>query len=391
MGRDLSGKSFFELGYRRNSLVFGGINLRGVAMQLAELEAVDPKTNEPLQDSAILQLLERPNPFQSWGELILQNEGNLLLGGQSYFHKVRDGSGVVSEVYCYNSSQFTPVSGSFAWIKGYRYDNGNGHTETVEPEDVVRFTWGIHDWDRPARVTGPMSPMATLLDTDSEAANVSLSLLNRGAVPASLITLPPKLNAQGEPNGYYSQSELREYKQFYETSYSGANRGSNMIGPPGTDVKILGFDPKKMMVTEFSVMAETRFCFVTGIPIQMTPLKSSQHAKTYNNYGESRLSFYQDTMIPHGIRVARMLTHGFQNEVFREDRRPFKLRFNWKNAVAIQQFIGSQMLSMYETNAATLNQALTANGFPEDAQYGGKYLFELLKGTAATPDEGQQN
>lgn len=403
MGRNLSGKANFELGYRRNSLVAGGVNLRGIAMQLAYLEAVDGNEAipiheaEPLKDSAALQLLMNPNPYQSWSELILQLEANLLIGGSAYLYKVRDGAGVAAEIYCYNSSQFTPVSGDYEWIKTYRYDNGNGEVRIIQPTDVGRFILGMHDWDRPASVTGLMSPLATLLDTDSQAADVSLSLLTRGATPASLITLPPKLNALGEPNGYYSQAELIEYKQFYETSYSGANRGSNMIGPPGTDVKILGFDPKKMMVREFSSIPETRFCFVFGIPIQMTPLWSSSLAKTYNNYGEARLSFYQDTMIPHGVVIADMFTRMFRGEIFRQDRRPVRFRFNWSRAVAMQQFIGEKLQSMYEGNSAKLNDTLIANGLPEDSMYGEKYLFELLAQTpkpgsntgAAT--EGQEN
>lgn len=392
MGRNLSGKAFFELGYRRNSLVAGGVNLRGIAMQLAYLEAVDGNEAipiheaEPIKDSAALQLLMNPNPYQSWSELILQLEANLCLGGSAYLYKKRDGAGVSEEIYCYNSSQMTPVSGTYEWIKTYRYDNGNGEVRVLLPSDVGRFVWGMHDWDRPASVTGPMSPLATLLDTDSNAADVSLSLLTRGATPASLITLPPKLNALGEPNGYYSQAELVEYKQFYETSYSGANRGSNMIGPPGTDVKLLGFNPKQMMVREFSSIPETRFCFVFGIPVQMTPLWSSAMAKTYNNYGEARLSFYQDTMIPHGVVIADMLTRMFRGEIFRQDRRPVRFRFNWSRAIAMQQFIGEKMQTMYEENSAKLNDTLKANGLPEDAEYGDKYLFELLAGQKEKTD-----
>lgn len=386
MGRDMSGKAFFELGYRRNSLVYAGINLRGIAMQIAKLTAVD-ENDKPIENSELLKLLAKPNPVQSWSELILQIEGNLILGAQCFLHKVRDRAGVVVEVNCYNASQIRPISSTYQVIEKYKYDNGTGDIQYLNPSDVGRLTFGMHDWDRPAYVTGPLCPLAVLLDTDTQAVEMAYSLLTRGAVPASLITLPPKLNAMGMPDNYYSAAELSEYKQLYETSYSGANRGSNMIGPPGTDVKILGFDPKRMMVREFSTIPETRLCAVLGIPLQMTSFYSAKDARTFANYSEARLSFYQDTMIPHGIAIADMLTRAFENEIFRNDRRSVRLKFDWSGAVAMQEFIGKKLQTMYAGNSATLNETRIGNNLAENAEYGEKFLFEILQPVAKTDSE----
>lgn len=378
-GRDLNGQSFYELAYKRNAMIYALINLRCVALQMARLVALD-ENDKPVEGSALVQLLANPNPDQTWSQLITQIEAYLLLGGAAYLYKVRDGAGVVMEVYCYNTSQITPVGGMYRAVEYYRYDNGAGNVVSrIEPTDVVRLTHGMHSWTNPAKHVSPLAPLASLIDTDNEAISASLALVTRGAVPAALIELPPKKDALGGDMPY-SQQQLVEYKQLYETSFGGQNRGSNMVGPPGTKVHVMGFDPKRMMTREFSTIPETRACEVMGVPVQMTSFWSSSMAKTYANYGEARLSFYQDTMIPHSIMVAEMLNAGFADEIFRTDRRVVRLAFDWSRAQTIQNYVADKLTELYKNNAATLNQTLTANGLPEDANYGDKYLFELLSG-----------
>lgn len=383
-GRDLTGRAFFELGYRRNSLIYALINLRCIALQCSHFKA---KENEKIvEDCDMLRLLRRPNPWQSGKEFLAQLELNLCLGGQAFWYKVRDSSGVVREIYNYNSSQITPVAGSQIPIESYKYDIGYGTPKRLETIDVVRFTYAPHDYDHFTRVVSPLSPLATLIDTDSEAAALQLSLVMRGAVPASLIMLPPKV----DPNDPaiikpYTQSELMEYKQFYETQFGGANRGSNMISPPGGDVKVIGFDPKKMMAIDFSIIPETRACEALDVPLQMTSFHSSKAAKTYANYKEARLSFYQDKMMPHGNRLEDSINMGFEDEMFR-DRQEVQIEFDWSKALALQEALGERMKTLYEENGATLDEARESNGLSpsENKDYGGKYLFELVAGGKET-------
>ena len=390
LSRDLSGKAFFELGYRRNSLIYALINLRILALQSARLINVDDD-DRPLENvtSGLLTLLKRPNPTQSWGEFIAQTEGFLALGGVVYWYKVRDGAGVVKELWCYNSSTFITVAGVYTPIEYYRYDNGSGQTKRVEVEDVVRLTWSIHDWDRIQKVTSPMSPLSTLIDTDNEAISMGLSLVMRGAVPASLIELPPKNkpDALSEPIPY-SQNELIEFKQLYETSFGGPNRGSNMVGPPGTKVHILGFDPKRMMTRDFSVIPQGNAAQCFGVPLKMLSWYAANDNQTFNTYGEARLAFFQDTMIPHGMRYASMINHAFEYEVFREDST--RIAFDWSRSLTIMDFIGSKIQKMYENNSAQLNETRLANGLAEDTEFGGEYLAQLTTGHGGQLEEEEE-
>ncbi len=387
LSRDLSGKAFFELGYRRNSIIYALINLRILALQSARLIAVDEE-GLPLEDSktphGLLNLLRRPNPMQSWGEFIAQTEGFMALGGVVYWLKVRDGAGVVKELWVYNSSTFITVAGIYTPIEYYKYDNGNGvnQDKRIEVEDVCRFTWSIHDWDRMQKVTSPMAPISTLIDTDNEAISMALSLVMRGAVPASLIELPPKNPPDAlSPAMPYTQGELMEYKQLYETSFGGANRGSNMVGPPGTKVHILGFEPRRMLTNEFSVIPQGNAAQVFGVPLKMLSWYASNANQTFNTYGEARLAFFQDTMIPHAARFAGMINHAFENEVFREGE-DFKIGFDWSRCQTIMDFYGNKLQTMYENNSAQLNETRIANGLPEDKEFGLQYLAQLTTGGA---------
>jgi phage portal protein BeeE len=385
LSRDLSGKAFFELGYRRNSLIYALINLRILALQSAKLVAVDEE-DMPLKDTklpnGLLGLLRRPNPMQSWGEFVAQTELFLALGGVAYWLKVRDGAGVVKELWVYNSSTFITVAGIYTPIEYYKYDNGNGVNEKkrIEVEDVCRLTWGPHDWDRMQKVTGPMSPLSTLIDTDNEANSATLAILMRGAVPASLIELPPK-NAPDAftPPMPYSQGELEEYKQLYETKFGGSNRGSNMVGPPGTKITAIGWDPKKMMMSQFSIIPQGNAAQAFGVPLKMLSWLASNDNQTFNTYGEARVSFFQDTMIPHGHRLTGMINHAFENEVFREGE-GFRVGFDWSRSQTLMDYFGTKIQSMYEQNSAKLNEARISNGLPEDLEFGESYLNQLVGG-----------
>lgn len=388
MGRDLSGKAFSELGYRRNAIIYALVNLRVLALQASKLTQVDDNDQPIEQDSDLFELLKRPNGFQHWNSLLAQTEFFLAMGGVAYWYLARDASGVVREIYTYNASQMTPMPGLYSFIEYYKYDNGSGVTKRIEVSDIVRFTWsGIYDWDRPQRVTGPMPPLATLIDTDTSASNMQLALANRAGVPASQIELPPKAATDAfSAAATYSQGELSEFKQMYETMFSGSNFGSNMVTLPGTKVHVLGFDPKRMLANDFSIIPQSSAAQVFGVPLKMLSFFAANENQTYNSFAEARLSLYQDTMIPHGTSLTDTINHAFSQEIFRDGLLP-RFKLDWSGAQAIMDFIGGRLRELYEGNSATLDEVRQANGLPEDTEFGGQYLWQLTKAAGAPQDE----
>ena len=84
-----------------------------------------------------LDLLYRPNPFQTKSEFFEKYMINKLLTGQAFVLKVRDDRGNVVELWNLRPDYVTIVKDPQAFIKGYEFTKNDGQRTVFAPEDVI--------------------------------------------------------------------------------------------------------------------------------------------------------------------------------------------------------------------------------------------------------------
>lgn len=84
-----------------------------------------------------LDILYRPNPFQTKTEFFEKYMINKLLTGQSFVLKVRDDRGHVVELWNLRPDYVTIIKDTEAFIKGYEFNKQDGTRTVFAPEDVI--------------------------------------------------------------------------------------------------------------------------------------------------------------------------------------------------------------------------------------------------------------
>lgn len=93
---------------------------------------------QEVQMHPILDLMWRPNPFQTWPQFIKITETNKQLTGEAYWYKVRNNAGQVVELWNIRPDLMKPVVDKEKYISHYEL-MVNGRIETFDLNDIVHL------------------------------------------------------------------------------------------------------------------------------------------------------------------------------------------------------------------------------------------------------------
>lgn len=285
-------RALTEEGYRKNSAVLACIAVHAFAFPEAPFRvyAADGDDAPALPTHPLRQLLLRPNPRMGEDQLKLHTIVYAAIGGNAYWHKVRDRGGRPRELWPYHAGQISPVPGGPGWIKHYTFDNGTGELQVIPVEDIVHFQWPTPDPSQPWQAMPPLSAAAREIDTDSEITRYLFALLKNDAIPRTALVLPPNSNAK--------ESEIKRMREQFQERYSGANRGGAMILEQGADIKRVGLDLAELAFDALHRIPETRIAADLRVPPILAGLAAGIERSTMANYAESRQAYTQTTLAP---------------------------------------------------------------------------------------------
>lgn len=237
-------------------------------------------------------LLWRPNFRQSWGDVIEEMGGFLLIRGNSYGYAIKPefgtGAGRTSELYPLPAGRTKPMPGE-RWIdpvKGYKFDEGNGKVTVYTPEEVVHIKyWNPDDANEGL---SPLEAMAKFVTAADSGLNASVrQFQNQG--PAGIIfdksSGEPWTPAQSQTVRSWFRSFFPGGKQHGELPIVGGELGYLQLGLSATDLDVLE-----------SLQVTTRMlCSGYGYPAE---LLNDKAASTYNNISEARKAAYTDAILP---------------------------------------------------------------------------------------------
>lgn len=268
----------------------------------------------------VLDLIRRPNTNYT-GKLMMKSAGiSWMLSGNAYILKIRDGDGVVMNLWYEphysirprwpgdnvaspNQTPSPSLSGPGSEFISF-YEIYRNHTwYRINADDVVHFKDGCDPRNPRVGINGMSSLLAEIF-TDQQRAHFSATVLsNLGMVPfvisprESFMTISEK-----------SAEKLKEDLLVRARS----DRGKPIVAGRAIRVDELGIRPEEMALKDMAQIPEERVAAVIGpnaYVLGFIPEKSS-----YSTFVEARRDAYESYLIPVSDYMAEELSSGLFEE-----------------------------------------------------------------------------
>jgi HK97 family phage portal protein len=278
--------------YRKNAVFFACLS--ALAFDFPEppmrVYADDDDDAPALPNHPLRGLLRRPNPLMGEGELWATTIAYAGLGGNSYWHKVRNRGRRVVEVWPYHAGQIIPVPSSDPdkpWIERYDFDRGDGTLIPVPVEDIVHFRWPTPDPTQPWQAQPPLAAAAAEVDADNEATRYLRALMKNDATPRTVIIQ--------SKDRFMDDDEVRRARQQWRERYGGDNRGDVAILEAGAAVQRLGLNLQELAFEALHRVPEKRIAAALRVPLSVAGIGDDP---TYANSEEAYKRYTRSTLVP---------------------------------------------------------------------------------------------
>lgn len=178
--------------YRKSLYVFACINK--IATKTAsidfEMYKVTNSKGEMIEIKMhpLLDLLYKPNPFQTKAEFMETTIINLKCTGDAFWFKVRNKGGKVVELWNLRPDYISIVADETNFIKEYRFTKNSGETVSFAPEDIIHFKYP--DPLSQYLGMGPLHPASKRVQTEEYATDFQRNFFLNSARPDAVIKNP---------------------------------------------------------------------------------------------------------------------------------------------------------------------------------------------------------
>jgi HK97 family phage portal protein len=250
-----------------------------------------------LQDTELHELLERPNPAQSYATFISELIAFGKLTGNRYIYGIGpdtgDNTGKYKELYVMPSQIMEIVSGGmFEPIKEYRIEY-NG-TYNIPADSICH----IKDFNPYYDGTGshlygqsPLRAGLRSLTTNNEAVQTGVKYLQNQTARGVLMSDEGDLN----------EVQAQQLKDKFRSTYQGSNNaGDIVITPKKLSWVNFGLSAGDISLLEQYNASIKDLCNIYSVPSQ---LLNNDKASTYNNMKEAKKALYQNAVIPEMLKI----------------------------------------------------------------------------------------
>jgi HK97 family phage portal protein len=301
-GKDYKYQDLAKEGYLKNAIVYRCVN--EISKGASSVPFIIKIGDQILEEHPLIELLNRPNPLQSYSEFFSSLYGYLLLSGNSYVLKLGSELGAPKELHHLRPDRIN-IKGSGNPIPD-RYDYMiNGRVEqSFEVDQDTGFSELKHIklWNPLDDYYGcsPLSAAATEVDQHNMAGKHNVNLLANGARPSGAVIFKPRDEAGFAMN--LTDSQRQQLLTDLNNRFSGAgNAGRPMLLEGDFDWKEMGLSPKDMDFLNLKHLSATEIAMCFGVPSQLVGVPDAQ---TYANVAEARLALYEETIIPYLYKIA---------------------------------------------------------------------------------------
>ena len=291
--------------YARSALVYSAIKLRQDAIASVPLKVhgqadsssyaagvpdaearlrSERQTRPVASDHPVQQLLDRPNPFWTRGDLWRATETYLGLWGSAYWGLERNERGEPFEIWPLRSDRMRVVPDPAQYIKGFVYVGHGQQLVPYAPDDVVWIRY-FNPLDEYAGLS-PIAPLRLSADMGLDALRASRNSLTNDSTPGLVL----------ETGDTPTDDEVREFYERWESRYKGPEKVRRpVLLSAGMKATSLGFSPRDMEYVQTLRWSLEDVARVYGIP---KPMLGDIERITFSNFMTARRIFWEDTIVP---------------------------------------------------------------------------------------------
>lgn len=248
------------------------------------------------ENHPLATLLNRPNPMQSRSSFMESAISYYLMTGNTFIDCVAPSEkSPPMELWTNRPDKMKIIVGSNGYPKEYQFVTSDA--KKVWPVNPVTFKSGIlhlksfspnDDWFG----LSPLEAAMLSLQQNNEGGRWNLALLQNAASPSGVFKVTAN---DANPAGTLEDEKFNRLRETIQESYQGSrNSGRPFLLEGGLEWQSIAYTPMEMSFLEAKKTTGVDICSVFGVPPEMVGLGQ----KTFNNYKEARLSFYEDTVLP---------------------------------------------------------------------------------------------
>lgn len=319
--------SYITEGYRKNSTIYALVNLITKAATTIPFQVYE-KTNEndykryktmtsgtfdaatihkaamlqkrslvELQDTELHELLERPNPAQSYNSFITELIAFGKLTGNRYIYGIGPDTGAnigkYTELYVMPSQIMEIVSGGIMKpVSKYKIEY-NGTFE-IPAEEICH----IKDFNPYYDGTGshlygqsPLRAGLRSLTTNNEAVQTGVKYLQNQTARGLLMS----------DEGDINEVQAQQLKDKFRKQFQGSdNAGDVIITPKKLSWVNFGLNAADVSLIEQYNASIKDLCNIYNVPVQ---LLNNTESSSYNNMKEAKKALYQNAVIPELLKI----------------------------------------------------------------------------------------
>ena len=295
-------ESFARDGYSKNMIVYAAIAkiataAKGIEWCLYSTKKTANGKKTELETHPLLDLLAKPNPLQAQASFFESVVAFKLIAGNSYIEANRglSGTGPVLELWPVRPDKMRVIGGKNGYPAAYQFSYGG--TDRQWLVDPIKLTSNILHWKsfNPLNDWYGLSALEAAmiaLDQNNYGQKWNLALLQNSATPSGVLQTK---SSENNPRGELTDEQYKRIKAEFETSYQGSkNAGRPLLIEGGLSWQSISLSPKEMDFLKSDEVTAIKLLMALGVPPEIMGLGQ----KTFNNYGEARLSFYEETVLP---------------------------------------------------------------------------------------------
>lgn len=292
--------------YEMNAVSYRCVKL--IAEAAAQMPFIVTENDRIMETHPFLDLMKRPNLFESRQELLVRLYSFLLLSGNSYLEPIML-DGVVKEIFVLRPDRMKISVGPKGYPSKYTYTVGQTEVEyPIRPTSTkqlpILHIKEFHPTDDHYGLS-PVEPAAFSIDVHNQSNAFSKSLLENGARPSGALVY------SGGDSGTeaLSDEQFTRLKAELEEKYMGPqNAGRPLILEGGLDWKEMSLAPKDLEQTDAKQVSARDIALAFGVPPQLLGIPGDN---TYTNYSQAVRALYRQTVIPLVTHIMEDLTHFF--------------------------------------------------------------------------------
>lgn len=281
-----SPKQYITEGYQFNVVVFRAAREIIQAAASINIELYDG--DNLVEQHPVLDLLQRPNPGQSWDQFLAENLVNRMILGEMFI----DGGEQEqpAELWSLLPLDMTVLPNKLRLPEGFIYKKGEQDQKTYEADPAtgksqiffLKLYNPLNNW----RGQSPLMAAALAADTFNAGSIWNMSLLKNSARPSGIIKFKGAM-----PSG----EELQKFRRWFRDVFQGSqNAGEIPVLANDSDWVKLSESPRDMDFQNSMKESAKLVASALGVPIPLI----DNDASTFNNMSEAKERLYTDTVIP---------------------------------------------------------------------------------------------